>query len=274
MPVVFALVSALAYGVSDFMGGVFAKRSSPWQVAVVGQTSSALSAFAIGLVITGTVATADWWWAAAAGVGGGVGVAFLYRGLAMGRMSVVAPTSAIGAATLPVVIGVAMGDRPNLLAVVGIIVAFPAIYLISRDPEKKGSAGGVLDGVLAGIGFGSLFTFLGQIGPDAGLMPIAVMQLGTIGAVIALAVMMRKPWVPRQRQAWAAVLMGPLGAVATGSFLLATHDGLLSVISVIASLYPATTVVLAAVLLREQIHRAQGIGLAVAATAVVLVAIG
>lgn len=276
--VVLSLLSALAYGTSDFLGGLFARRSSAWQVAVVGQSSSALCAFLGGLVLGGTPTATDWWWSALAGIGGGVGAAFLYRGLSGGRMSVVAPVSAIGSALVPVAVAFVLGDRPSALAWLGIVCALPAILLVSRAAEGPGhretAHSGVLDGVLAGVGFGLLFVLLGQIGSDAGLMPLALTQGVSVLAVIATATAYRAPWAPGRSRAWNAAVMGPLGAMATGSFLYATHDGLLALVSVIASLYPATTVLLAAVVLRENIHRPQAAGLALAAAAVVLVAVG
>lgn len=272
VPIVLALISAAAYGVSDFLGGIFAKRSSPWPTAVVGQTSSAVSVFFLALFLTGAPSTSDWWWAAAAGFGGGFGAAFLYRGLSSGRMAVVAPISAIGSALLPVGIGIAFGDRPGLVALVGIVVAFPAIYLISKVAEKGGESGGVVDGVLAGLGFGSLWALLGQVDAEAGMMPLVVLQVTAVLGVILTATVLRESWVPRTKEALWPIAMGPLGAIATGAFLYATHEGLLSIVSVIASLYPATTVLLAAIVLRERIHRAQGVGLLLAAIAVSLVA--
>ncbi|MDO9380884.1 MAG: DMT family transporter [Nocardioidaceae bacterium] len=276
MAVVLSLISALAYGVSDFLGGLFSRRASAWQVAVVGQSSSAVCALALGLVLTGTPVAADWAWGAVAGLGGGVGAAFLYRGFASGRMSVIAPVSAVGAAIVPVVVGLATGDRPSAWAWIGIVAAFPAIVLVSRTPAAA-SAGptgeGVLDGVVAGLGFGLLFVFLDRIGEDAGIMPLALAQVTSVLAVIGTATLLRQAWVPRGH-AWWALTMGPLGACATGAFLYATHAGLLSIVSVITSLYPATTVLLAAVLLRERVHRLQGVGLALAAVAVTLVALG
>jgi drug/metabolite transporter (DMT)-like permease len=208
-------------------------------------------------------------------VSAGIGAVFLYRGLAGAKMSVVAPLSAVGCALVPVVVGLATGDRPSTLAVFGIICAFPAMYLISlvvdEDPTHRG---GVIDGILAGLGFGLLFVFIGQMSDDAGLMPLALAQAFAVLGVIALAVALRQPFVPRTREPWRAVVMGPLGATATGAFLYATHHGLLSVVSVIAALYPAGTVVLATILLRERIHAWQGVGLAFAVAAVTLVAVG
>lgn len=266
-------MSALAYGISDFLGGIFAKRSSAWQVAVVGQTSSGFFTLLAALFAGGSPVGSDWMYGALAGLGGGFGTAFLYRGLSSARMGVVAPLSAIGTALLPVTVGLAQGDRPSGLAVLGIVCAFPAIALISRVvDDNPAHRGGVIDGVLAGIGFGTLFVFLGQVGEDAGLFPLALTQAFSVLGVILTATVMRQAWWPRERTAWRAVVMGPLGAIATGAFLYATHGGLLSVVSVISSLYPASTVLLAAVVLREKIHGWQGVGLVFAALAVALVA--
>ena len=143
--------------------------------------------------------------------------------------------------------------------------------VVDEDPTHRG---GVIDGILAGLGFGLLFVFIGQMSDDAGLMPLALAQGFAVLGVIALAVALRQPFVPRTRDPWWAVVMGPLGAIATGAFLYATHHGLLSVVSVIAALYPAGTVLLATIVLRERIHAWQGVGLAFAVAAVTLVAVG
>lgn len=275
MAIALSLLSALAYGVSDFLGGIFAKRSSAWQVAVVGQTSSGVLSLLAAVIIAGSPTSTDLMYGSLAGLGGGFGVAFLYRGLATARMGVVAPISAIGTALIPVVVGLATGDRPSQVAWVGVVFAFPAIALISRvvddNPDHRG---GVIDGILAGVGFGLLFTFLGQVGDDAGLYPLALSQITSVLSVIITATALGHAWVPRGRRVWGAVVMGPLGATAQGAFLYATHHGLLSIVSVISSLYPASTVLLASVLLREKIHGWQGIGLVLAAVAVALVAAG
>lgn len=275
MAIVLSLLSALAYGISDFLGGIFAKRSGPWRVAVVGQSSSAVCAVAATCALGWHASQSDLLNGAIAGLGSGAGVAFLYRGLAGARMSVVAPLSAVGAALIPVVFGLVTGERPSWLATAGIVAAFPAIALISRviddDPNHRG---GVIDGILAGIGFGLLFTFLGRASDDSGLAPLAMSQLTSAVTVVVLATALRQAWLPTDRASWRAAMMGPIGASAQGAFLYATHHGLLSVVSVISSLYPASTVVLAALLLRERIHRAQGVGLALAALAVSLVALG
>lgn len=275
MAIVLSLLSALAYGFADFLGGIISKRSGPWQTAVVGQSSSTVVNATVALFVGGSPIASDWMWSALAGLGAGAGAAFLYRGLSTARMGVVAPLSAVGCALLPVVVGLATGDRPSLLAFIGIVFAFPAMYLISlvvdEDPHHRG---GVIDGILAGIGFGTLFVALGQMSDDAGLMPLAAAQGFAVLGVIITAVVLRQAFIPRGRGPWRALVMGPLGAAASGCFLYATHHGLLAIVSVIAALYPAGTVVLATVLLREKIHAWQGVGLAFAVVAVSLVAVG
>lgn len=277
MVIVLSLFSALSYGIADFLGGIFAKRASAWQVAVVGQSSSTVCALTALALFPGSPEASDLGWGLLAGLGGGVGVGFLYRGLSTARMGVVAPISAIGAALLPVAVGLISGERPSLLALIGIVAAFPAIVLISRVPASDESgtttASGVTDGALAGLGFGVLFVCLDRVGDDGALTGLAASQVTSVVTVIAVASAMGAPWLPRDRFAARAVVMGPLGATAQGAFLFATQQGLLSVVSVICSLYPASTVLLAALLLREKILAWQAVGLALAAAAVTLVAL-
>lgn len=275
MALVLSLISALSYGISDFLGGIFAKRASAWQVAVVGQASSGACTLALAIFVGGDPKGSDFAWGVLAGLGAGFGTAFLYRGLSSARMGVVAPLSAIGTALLPVAVGLGLGDRPAVIAAIGIVCAFPAIALISRvDDADAAHRGGVLDGSLAGLGFGLLFVCLGQMTHDAGLYPLALTQATSVLGVIITATVMHQTWVPRMRASWWALTMGPLSAAATSTFLYATHHGLLSVVSVISSLYPASTVLLAALVLRERVQPWQGLGLALAATAVTLVALG
>jgi uncharacterized membrane protein len=280
MAVLLALVSALAYGLSDFLGGVFSRRTSAWAVAVVAQTSSALCTTLVALQVQGSPAGADLRWAVLAGVGSGVGTGFLYRGFAAGRMGVVAPVSAVGAALVPVLAGTAGGERLSLLVWLGIAAALPGIWLVSSVPDAGAAASrgplaeGLLDGVLAGLGFGLLFAALGQVPDTAGLWPLALCQAVSVPAVVLLATALRARWVPRDRAARLAVLAGPLGATATGMFLLSTQAGYLTVAGVLTSLYPASTVLLAAVLLHERVHRTQGVGLVLCALAVAFVAGG
>jgi len=276
--ILLALFSALAYGLSDFVGGLVSRRASAWSVAVVAQTSSAVCTAALASTVPGTPAAAHFAWALLAGLGSGAGTGFLYRGFSTGRMSVVAPVSAVGAAVVPVLAGLLGGERPAPLVWLGITVAMPGIWWVASVPAddlvSAPARAGLLDGILAGLGVGGLFAALGQVPDGAGLWPLAATQAVSVPAVVLLAAALGAAWVPRGRPVRWAVVAGPLGASATAAFLLASQQGYLTVSGVLASLYPASTVMLAALLLRERIHRAQAIGLALCALAVVLVAGG
>lgn len=279
MAILLSLLSAAAYGLADFVGGVTSKKASPWAVALVMQVSGTILVLLLTLVVDGDPTRTDLLWGAVAGIGNGFGTAFLYRGLSTGRMGVVAPISGVGAALVPVAVGVLAGERPTSLVWFGIAAALPGIWLVSRDhgPEDISGAtpttSGVLDGVLAGLGFGSLFAALAQVPEEAGFLPLAVNQVVAGVVIVAVATAVRAPWVPR-RSALPGAGAGALGALATGSFMVASQGGHLTVTAVIASLYPAFTVVLAATVLRERIHLGQAAGLLLCGVAVGLVAVG
>lgn len=278
MPVLLSLLSAMAYGLGDFVGGVASKRANPWSVALVAQLGGAALILLVTVVTGGSPTGQDLLWAAVAGIGNGFGTAFLYRGLSSGRMGVVAPVSGVGTAVVPVAVGVLAGERPEALVWTGIALALPGIWLVAREPvagvpgAPRGN--GLTDGILAGLGFGSLFAALAQIPEEAGFLPLAVNQLVACAAVIVVATALHERWVPREPAAAAGLVPGALGALATGAFLVATQGGYLTVTAVIASLYPAFTVLLAATVLREHVHRAQVLGLGLCAVAVTLVATG
>nr|WP_232523757.1 DMT family transporter [Nocardioides sp. MAH-18] len=272
-----SLLAAASYGLGDFNGGVFSKRGGPWAVSLMAQVGGSVLVVLVALVLGGSPTATDLGWAFVAGVANGFGTAFLYRGLASGRMGVVAPVSGVGAVLVPVVVGLATGERPAPLVWVGVLIALPAIWLVSREPVDDpavGSGSGLTDGVLAGLGFGTLFAALAQIPEEAGFMPLALNQLVAGFAIVAVAMTLRQDWVPRNRYALGGIISGALGALATGLFQVATQQGYLTVAAVITSLYPAFTVLLAALVLREHVHRTQAYGLALCAGAVVLVATG
>lgn len=279
MSIVLALGSALAYGLSDFVGGLLTRRASAWAIAVLSQLASALVVLVAALVAGGSPTAQHLAWGAASGVGSGLGTYFLYRGLGDGQMNVVAPLSAVGAAVVPVVVGVAYGERPAVLAWVGIACALPAIWLVSRGGSHAAAAAGratagVRDGLLAGAGFGLLFLAIGQVPEQAGLWPLTVGQAVSVavlatGAVIARASVRGLP----RSVLGGALLAGLAAAAATVLYQLAVRGELVSVTAVLTSLYPALTVLLAALVLRERMHRTQALGLALAAGAVVLVAL-
>jgi drug/metabolite transporter (DMT)-like permease len=283
MAVVLALCSAIAYGLSDFIGGVVSRRSAAWPVAVVAQCSSTLCVLVVALTWRGAPTGQALAWGAVAGLGSGLGTGFLYRGFATGRISVVSPVSAVGSAAVPVLVGAATGERPSPLVWAGIVLALPGIWAVSAVPDPAGSAGGprrtglrggLVEGVLSGLGFGGLFAALGQVPASAGLFPLLIANAVSVPTVVLLATGLRERWLPRGRSVWWALAAGPFGAAATAAFLLASQRGFLSVAGVLSALYPATTVLLAVALLHERVHRFQALGLGLCALAIALVAGG
>ena len=279
--ILLALGAALAYGVTDFVAGWLSRRSHYARVAVIAQVVSGLGALLTSLVVGGRPSGASLAWGALSGLGGGLGTLALYRGLARGRMNIVAPLSGVLAAALPALLGLALGERPGPGAMVGLVIALPAVWLTARTEERGGSAPeasrtSVVDGALAGLGFAVLFIGLQRAGRGEGLWPTASSQLvAALPMLVLYAGTMRPPAAPEQ--GWiriAPVLVGVLVALAAILYFLATQRGLLTVVAVLTSLYPAVTVALARWLLGERIGRWQGVGLALAGTSVALISAG
>ncbi len=273
---VLALTAAIAYGASDFIGGTGSRQHSPWAVVVIGQACGAGLMVVCGALAPADPQAADYAWALLAGAGSAAGSIFLYRGLSRGQMGLVAPVSAVGAAVLPVLVGVALGERPALLAWLGVLVALPGIWLVSRGSttSEAGRHGAFVDGAAAGAGFGVLFIALGQVSSDAGFLPLAANQL--VGAVVTVVVAasLRQVWRPRLAVLpWGGV-SGALGAAATLTFLLSTRTTDLGVAAVLTSLYPAVTVLLASVALGERLGGGQRLGIGICTLAVATLALG
>ena len=275
MGILLALAAALLYGSSDFGGGLAARRLGSLRVAVVGSAAATVLAWATLILVGGpgpslrAVA-----WGLASGLAGGAGTLVLYRGLARGQMSVVGPLSAVGAAVVPVAAGVALGERPSLLSVAGVLVALPAIVLVAASGSVRGKLGtGLLDGLAAGLAFGILFIGLAQAGRHAGLWPVASEQTGTLLITLAIAVKTREPLRIPLRAAGLPVLVGASGMAATLAYFYATHFSMLAIAAVLVSLYPGVTVLLARTLLHERFTPAQRAGLGLCALAIAAIAL-
>ena len=279
MAILFALASAIVFGVSDFAAGLASRRLSSGPVTAVVQFFGLVAAATGVLLFPGSGATAHaLMWGALSGTGSALGTLTLYRGLAVGRMSVVAAVSAVVSAILPVIVGVALGDRLSLAADIGIAVAIPAIGLVSwqRDADERQSGpSGVIEGVLAGIGFSALFIALDRAGTDAGAWPLLPGQ--AVAFILVMPFALRGARFPRKAWRTALPLIVPAGLMSGSAsllFLASTRQGQLAVVAVLAALYPAFTVLLARVVLAERWSRLQAVGLVAAAAAIVLVGVG
>ena len=275
MGILLALAAALLYGGSDFGGGLASRRLGSLRVSVVGSAAATVLTWATLILVGGpgpslrAVA-----WGLASGLAGGAGTLVLYRGLARGQMSVVGPLSAVGAAVVPVAAGVALGERPSLLSVAGVLVALPAIVLVAASGSVRGKLGtGLLDGLAAGVAFGILFIGLAQAGRNAGLWPVASEQTGALLITLAVAVKTREPLRIPLRAAGLPVLVGASGMAATLAYFYATHFSMLAIAAVLVSLYPGVTVLLARTLLHERFTPAQRAGLGLCALAIAAIAL-
>ncbi|HLK79555.1 MAG TPA: DMT family transporter [Streptosporangiaceae bacterium] len=275
MGILLALAAAALYGSSDFGGGLVSRRLGSLRVSVIGSAAATVLAWATLLLVGGpgpslrAVA-----WGLASGLAGGAGTLVLYRGLARGQMSVVGPLSAVGAAVVPVVAGVILGERPSLLSVAGVLVALPAIVLVAASGSVRGKLGaGLLDGLAAGLAFGILFIGLAQAGQHAGLWPVVSEQTGTLVITLAIAVKTREPLRIPLRAAGLPVLVGASGMAATLAYFYATRFSMLAIAAVLVSLYPGVTVMLARTLLHERFTPAQRAGLGLCALAVAAIAL-
>jgi drug/metabolite transporter (DMT)-like permease len=275
MGVILGLAAALLYGGSDFAGGLASRKLGAVPVNVVGSFVAAVLAWVALLAIGGPGPTVHAVaWGLVSGLGGGVGTTMLYRGLARGQMSVVGPVSAVAAAGVPVAAGLALGERPTVLALVGLLVALPAIVLVAASGSIRGMFGsGMTDGLAAGAAFGVMFIGLAQAGQGAGLWPVVSEQTSSLLLVLVIAIRSRVPLRPAIRAAGWPALVGASGMTATLLYFYATHFAMLATAAVLVSLYPGVTVLLARVLLHERFSPVQRAGLSLCTIAVVAIAL-
>jgi drug/metabolite transporter (DMT)-like permease len=274
--VLLALASAFCYGVSDFAGGLLSRRVSPVTVALAGQVGGLVVTVLTAPVLpTTAVRTADLGWGAVSGVGTGIGMLFLFRGLRRGTMSVVVPVSAIGGVALPVLVSVAfLGERPSVLAWLGIALAVPALWLVSRTGGTGPASSGVLDGIIAGVGIAVQYLALAQAGPGAGVWPLVAGRVAAIVTILPAVFLSRpRPERPAPRMAFGAAATGVAAALALACYLLATRQQLVAVAVVLSSLYPAIPVLLGITVLRERLTGWQQVALVGAAAAIVLLVV-
>ncbi|MDB4949721.1 MAG: conserved rane protein of unknown function [Gemmatimonadetes bacterium] len=280
MSVILALAASLFYGSADFLGGLATRRAPVLGVVVLSQAAGlALLLAALPLLPAAAPTHADLAWGMAAGVTGGTGVALLYRALALGPMSVVAPVTAVCAIAVPVLVGLGLGERPGPWALAGVLVAVAAIVLISREPPtadeaRRGISLGVWLALASGVVIGAFYVCLSRTSTAAGMWPLVMARTVSAALFVGTALARRQPALPPRGAVPIVVLSGVLDMGANVLYLLAVRGGMLSVVSTLASLYPAATVMLAAIVLRERLRGAQAVGLAFAAVAVALITAG
>ena len=279
MAVLLAVLGALVYGSADFAGGLATRRAAAVAVVFCGQAAGAVLLLVLLVVVPGRFDPPSIAWGAGAGLCGALALLVFYRALATGSMTVVAPLTAVTAAIVPVVGGIALGERPSALALVGVLLAVAAILLVGAEGGRLPTAAmlrgrGVAGALLAGAGFGLLFVLLSRAAPDSGFWTLAGARLASLVLLAVVALVTRRSLVARGAAPLIVIASGVGDMAANLLFVLASRIGLLSIVGVLLALYPAGTVLLALVVLRERLHALQVAGLAVASTGVVLIALG
>lgn len=283
MAALLALSAAVAYGAGDFLGGLAARREPATAVVLWSHIVGLLLLATAAPLLGGEVTTPALLIGAVAGVAGATGVAAFYKALSLGTMSVVAPITGLLSAALPVLAGLARGERPAPVALVGIAIALLAIVLVSREAtsvdEESGrgrssqqQARALALAVGAGVAFGLFFVIIDGAGESAGIWPLVAARVASVGLFGSLALAgLTAARVPRTAGV-AALGCGVLDAAANVFYVLALSHGLLSIVSVLTALYPASTVLLARYLLGERMSPVQRAGLAFAGCAALLIA--
>jgi drug/metabolite transporter (DMT)-like permease len=278
LAVVLALGASSCWGVADFLGGLQSKRVAIAVVLAVVEGTGLVGVLiiiaAVGEPFPGQHAALL---ALVAGVAGTLALACFYRALAIGTMSIVAPVSATGVA-LPVAVGVATGDDLSTLVAIGLAVTVAGVILASRESHadaERAAAGRLSIGLalLAAIGFGSYFVMSDAAADDSVLWLLVLSRTVPVPALVALAWARHMP-LPPTRNGLLLALAGTLDCGATGLYGVANTKGALSIVSVVGSLYPVMTVVLARLVLGERIRLVQRIGVAAALAGVALIASG
>jgi drug/metabolite transporter (DMT)-like permease len=271
-----AVLSSAAYGAADFLGGLATKRGSTvFSVVVFSQSAGlVLVLFSLPLLPSSSPTAGDFVWGAAAGLAGGVGLALLYRGLATGVMSVVAPVTAVCAVVVPLIVGLAMGERPSGLAAIGVLLAIVAIVLISQTGhggQGNRATTGLSIAVASGVAIGIFLVCLERTAPSAGLWPLVAARFASVSFFTAAGWIARERLVPQRESMPIVIGGGALDMTANVLYLFAVRQGPLSIVATLTSLYPASTILLARIVLRERLRLVQGIGVACAAAAIVLI---
>jgi drug/metabolite transporter (DMT)-like permease len=271
--VLFGLASAASWGAGDFTGGLASKRSPVLGVLVLGQAAGVTLIVATALLLREAAPTpAALAWGVAAGGAGAVGLAALYRGLAVGRMAVVAPVSAVLSAALPVLWSALSEGMPPASKLAGFALALAGIWLVARAGPAGGGREGLALALLAGCGFGGFLVLMHRGAQGGTFWPLAAARGTSLALALVAALARRRAWAPARFAAPLVLLSGVLDAGGNAFFVLATQAGRLDVAAVLSSMYPASTVLLAAGLLRERVSRPQGAGIAAVLGAIVLIA--
>jgi drug/metabolite transporter (DMT)-like permease len=266
--------------VSDFVGGIASRRVAALRVVLVSYPVATVLLTILAVVVGGEVSPPAVMWGALCGISQAFGVWWFYAALGAGPISVVSPLTSVLVAAVPVGVGLALGERPAAVAVVGIVLALVAVVLVSREATDEDSSPHRFTAKIAwltvgsGLAFGLNFVLISQAPVEAHLWPLVFARISATTLVVVIALFTRNLSVPTGVPLRLALTAGVLDTIANVAMLLALQASLLSLASVLMSLYPAATVMLAMVVLKERVTRWQAVGMVLALLAVGMIATG
>ena len=269
-----SLLAAASWGGGDFSGGVASKRSSVFRVVAgahfVGLLSMLLMAWLTGEPIP---PRADLLWGVFAGVSGAFGIAALYKALAVGRMGVIAPVASVVTGIFPVLFSIRTEGLPDRIQMLGFTLALVSIWLIARPNDSVDSQHGLGLAVFAGLMFGLFLVGGKQSGHHGVFWPLVAARSVSTALMLVIVAFAPRDAQPLRPALWPVVFSGLLDSAGNALFIAATRHGRLDVSAILSSLYPASTVILARVLLKEKISPVQGAGIVGALAAVALISV-
>ncbi len=276
--ILFGLAASLCWGSGDFCGGIASRRVNPSMVVTAAYTTGLVLMIGLALIWREPLpAQKDILWGAFAGLVGAIGLIAFYSALSIGRMGIIAPTSAVLTAGLPVLFSSFTEGVPGLLQFGGFALALLAIVLISRPERARQRPRGIGLALLAGCCFGCFFILISRVSHNATYWPLAVARLSSVLFLLLIALFRKQQLLPQRkalRKALPLVLIaGALDALGNAFFVLAAHSGRLDVAAVLSGLYPAATVLLASIVLRERVTRVQGVGILLALIAIPFISV-
>jgi drug/metabolite transporter (DMT)-like permease len=275
LAVVCGLSSAIVWGAGDFAGGFAARRANALTVILFSQLiGGSLLLVIAAFFAQGVPPTRHLAFAGLAGIFGVLGLIGLYKGLAGGRMGLVAPLSAVVTALVPLIFSTVTEGYPGHLCMAGFLIAMAAVWLLSSPGGKFSVSGQELKlSLFAGLGFGLFFIFMGNASDEMVLWPLVAARGSAIFLMVFLLISTRQPFVPPRNHFGIIALAGILDTLGNAAFGMAAHFGRLDVAAILASLYPASTVILAWLIMKERLGRRQWFGVSVAVVALVLISI-
>lgn len=273
LSIIYGITSAATWGAADFIGGLATRRTSPYRVLFLGELAG-LIPFTLLAVLTHEIIppVGDLLWAALANILGIGGLVFLYRALASGQMSIAAPVSALFAALIPVVFTFFTVGPPAHTTLIGFVLAFLSIWLVSQTDgmNLRFSISDLRLPLVSGLFFGLYFIVLHKATLNAFFWPLVTARIVGMTILASFALITRQPILPPRNLWWLVMLNGLLDMGGNGFYILAARAGRLDVAAVLGALYPASTVLLAWILLKEKIAPIQTAGILLAFGAIIL----